>query len=58
MKREKLQPPKPPLLRVGANGYPCPLCGSGMKPKGVFGLLFGVFKGCYQPECENYWRDK
>lgn len=53
---KKLSPPKPPLL--GVNGYPCPLCSSGMKPKGLFGLLFGVFKGCYQSECENYWRKK
>lgn len=28
---EKLHPPKPPLLRVGANGNPCPACRSGMK---------------------------
>lgn len=58
VKREKPEPPKPPLMRVGVNGYPCPLCGSGMKPKGCFGILFNVFKGCYQPDCENYWRDK
>ena len=46
--------PKPPLMRVGANGYQCPLCGSGMKPN----WLFFKSKGCYQPECSNYWRDK
>jgi len=51
----KPEPPKPPLMRLGCNGNPCPLCGSGMKPKGLFGKLFGVFKGCYQEKCENYW---
>ena len=50
----KLEPPKPPLMRVGANGNPCPLCGSGMKPN----FLFFKSRGCYQPECDNYWRDK
>lgn len=48
-------PPKPPLMRVGAaggTGTPCPLCGSGMKPN----WLWLKSKGCYQPECENYWR--
>lgn len=54
----KSEPPKPPLMRVGVNGYLCSLCGSGMKPKGPFGILFNVFKGCYQPDCENYWRGK
>lgn len=51
------QIPKPPLMRVGSaggTGNPCPLCGSGMKPS----WLFFKSKGCYQPECENYWRDK
>lgn len=47
-------PPKPPLLRAGCNGYPCPLCGSGMKPN----WLWLKSKGCYQPECENYWEMK
>lgn len=27
----KPAPPKPPIMRVGCNGNPCPLCGSGMK---------------------------
>lgn len=52
--RAPAAPPKPPLVRVGANGYPCHLCGSGMKPN----WLFFKSKGCYQPECENYWGDK
>lgn len=47
-------PPKPPLMRVGVNGNPCPLCGSGMKPN----WLRLKSKGCYQPECENYWRKR
>lgn len=50
----KPQPPKPPLIRVGVNGNPCPLCGSGMKPN----WLWLKSKGCYQPECENYWRNR
>lgn len=51
--------PRPPLMRVGCGcGTPCGLCGSGMKAKGPFGLLFGVFKGCLQPECDNYWGKK
>jgi hypothetical protein len=49
-----MQPPKPPLMRVGCNGESCPLCGSGMKPN----RLFFKSKGCYQPECENYWKNK
>lgn len=52
-------PPKPPLMRVGCNRHACPMCGSGMKPYlGVLGSLFNVSKGCYQSECENYWRNK
>lgn len=50
----KVKPPKPPLMRVGCNGNPCPLCGSGMKPN----WIFFKSKGCYQPECGNYWRSK
>lgn len=49
--------PEPPLMRLACGvGKPCPLCGSGQKIKGLFGNLFGVYKGCYQPGCENYWR--
>lgn len=52
----KPNPPKPPLMRVACGvGTPCPLCGSGQKARGLFGSLFGVYKGCYQPLCENYW---
>lgn len=50
----RLYPPKPPLMRVGCNGNPCPLCGSGMKPN----WLWFKSKGCYQSECENYWGKK
>lgn len=50
--RAPAAPPKPPLMRVGCNGDPCPLCGSGMKPN----WFFFKSKGCYQPECGNYWR--
>ncbi|WKV20397.1 hypothetical protein 16Q_004c [Pseudomonas phage 16Q] len=52
------RPPAPaaPPMRVGVNGHPCPICGSGMKPRGIFGLLFNSYKGCYHSECTNYWR--
>jgi len=52
--RPRSETPKPPLMRVGCNRNPCPLCGSGMKPN----WLFFKSKGCYQSECENYWRNK
>ena len=48
-------PPKPPLMRVGANGVPCPLCGSGMKPSWLWLIKS---KGCYQSDCTNYWEMK
>lgn len=48
----KPSPPKPPLMRIGCNGNPCPLCGSGMQSN----WLWLKIKGCYQPKCENYWR--
>jgi len=55
----KPEPPNPPLMRVGCNRHACPMCGSGMKPYlGMLGSLFNVSKGCYQSECENYWRSK